>query len=174
MKRKVFSIRPLKLDLNEIKESMRLAEKYFDTSNDAEQAPINLENATWIRKTVPKCFNVIKYGDELIGFSLVYPCKREIMDKFVSKKINEAELFGMLKESELNRKPETIYFCSVFVKPEFRGRGLALKSLTKSIKSIFNLKSKPPLFYWAYSQEGDALSKKLATLLNLPLYKRKN
>lgn len=167
-----FSIRRGRVDADEIREALSLAEKYFSTSTDPEQAQATSENALWLRTHIASCLNIIRHEGEIIGFTLVYPCSKDLMKKFVSKKINESQLFEELRASVANRKPETIYLCSAFVVPEFRRNGLALRSVVMSIKNSFNLKSKPPVFYWAYSQEGGNLAMKVAHELGLPIYKR--
>ncbi len=168
-----FSIDSSELNKKEIEEGRQLAESYFETSNDPDQMPTNEENSTWIRKEIPTCLSIIRHKKRIIGFALVIPCTKALMNQFISKKITEAQLFDKVKSSEAYKTREAIYFCSVFVKPEFRGKGLALKSLTFTIENSFDLSKSPPLFYWAYSKEGDALAKRLAHDLKLPLYKRK-
>ncbi len=127
-----------------------------------------------MRKVISSCLNIIRQENKIVGLTLIFPCRKELMNDFISKKITEADLLDKLKKSPSNRKPEAIYLCSALIKPEFRGKGLALKSFIKSIKNNFNLKYRPPLFYWGYSNEGDALSNKIAKILNLPIYKRKD
>lgn len=168
-----FSIDSSVLSKKEIEEGRELAESYFETSSDPDQIPANKENSTWMRKEIPTCLSIIRHKKKIIGFALVIPCTKELMHQFISKEITEAQLFEKIKISQAYKTREAIYFCSVFVRPEFRGRGLALESLTFAIRNSFDLSKSPPLFYWAYSKEGDALAKRLAHDLKLPLFKRK-
>lgn len=169
---KGISIRRGRLVKSEMRESMALTEKYFGTASDPEQAPIIPDNAVWLRTHIASCLNIIRYKGKMIGLSLIYPCAKKIMDDFISRKINEAELLDEMKKAAANRRPEAIYLCSAFVEPEFRGRGLALKSIILSIKKTFDLKKRPPIFYWAYSNEGGKLAVKVASVLGLEIYKR--
>ncbi len=167
-----FSIQPSKLDEKEIEEARALAESYFKTEESPDQMPTTKENSTWFRTAIPSCLQIIRHKKKIMGFGLILPCTKKLMNDFVSKKITEAELFEAIKRTEAYKKREAIYFCSVFVQPAFRGKGLALKALTQAITSTFDLSQHPPLFYWAYSKEGDILAKKLSEQLDVPLYKR--
>lgn len=168
-----FSIDPAKEDTKELSEAAKLAENYFKSENDPEQISINFENSLWIRKNLPYCLNIIRYDGKIIGHSLIIPCKRKIMGKFISNEINEAQLFDEIKKSEENRKPECIYLCSAFIKPEFRGRGIVFESFIKSINKVIDKKQNLELFYWAYSNEGASLCEKIAKKLRVNLAKRK-
>ena len=110
----------------------------------------------------------------VIGYSFALPCNRILMDKFMSNKINESELFKEIKKLKLTDTPETIYLCASVVKKEFRRQGLATKAFVKMIDKITsNEKKKPILFAWAYSKEGGKLARKIAEITELKLKERK-
>jgi hypothetical protein len=159
------------ISFEDINNTSRLSEDYFQTHIDPEQININEENKMWIYKNIPNSVNVVKFGDEVIGFSFILPCSKKLMDKFVSKKINEAQLFDSIKK--LDFEIECIYLCAVIIKPEFRGEGLGSKATLKSISGFAaKMNKKPILFYWAYSKEGDSLAKRVSRESGFNLKKR--
>ena len=163
-----------KLSLKDHVGAAKMLEEYFKSENDVEQAPISKENIIWVHKNMPNCANVIKYDNKIIGSTFVVPCNRKLMEKFLSGKINENQLFEMIKK-ELNLSNfDSIYLASAFIKQEFRGRGLAVKGFVKSIKKLIgNKKVKPTLFYWGYSVEGKKLARKVAEITGLELKETK-
>jgi len=151
---------------------IKLAEDYFGTHYDKEQAKITKERGIWIHDNLPDCLNIIKCNNEVIGFTFILPATKLLMKKFIMHKINEEQLFKKVQNLINFKNFETLYLCSAFIKPEFRGKGLATKGFTKSIKKITKNKQKPTLFYWAYSKEGNKLALKIAKLTKLKIKKR--
>ena len=157
-----------------IDETSKIVEEYFGTQKDPHQITTSPENRNWIYKNIKYYLNIIKHKDKIIGFSFMLPATKELMDKFISKKISEAELFEKIKISNVPQIPEAIYLCSAVIKKEFRGKGLATQASIKLInKFIDNSRQKPILFYWAWSNEGEKLAIKMAKLTNLELKYRK-
>ncbi|MEI6849816.1 MAG: hypothetical protein WCK29_02140 [archaeon] len=152
-----------------------LAEEYFKTEGDSEQAKVNDENRNWIHENIPECRNVIKDGEKIVGFTLIFPCKKETMNLFLNNDITEEELLRIMKK-ELNYKNfDSIYLCSTVIIEEYRRKGLALKAFIKSIEKIisFSKNKKPNLFYWGFSEEGKRLSEKVAKETGLELKYRR-
>ncbi len=158
----------------DVKELLAMLESYFKTHDDPEQMQINLDGAHWIGERIPECSIIIKHKDEVVGSTFIMPCTKEIMKKFVSKEINEAELGEEIKNKVSYENMDAIYLCSVFVKPEHRNKGLALKGTLTSIEKISKKAHKEieSLFYWAYSEEGKRLANKVAKSVKLHLYAR--
>jgi hypothetical protein len=151
----------------------KIAEAYFKTHEDPEQAQITEERAAWIRKEFPECLNLMKSENKVIGVTFVLPCTNELMNQFLSKEINEEDLFVQIQNKMNYDNLETIYLCSAIVIPEFRRKGLALQGTIKSIEKILEKRNiRPTLFYWAYSKEGLSLAKRVAKALNLECKKR--
>ncbi|MBI2449638.1 GNAT family N-acetyltransferase [Candidatus Pacearchaeota archaeon] len=151
----------------------KLAEKYFKTQNDPNQIKVKEAHSKWILNNIPECLNIIKDDNTVIGFTLILPCNKVIMNQFLNKKINESELFEQIKKSINYDNFDTIYLCSVFIAPKYRKHGLASQAFVKSINKIIqNRKVKPILFYWAYSNEGKKLIHKIADIAKLELRER--
>lgn len=85
----------LKADEIEAPDKQRLLvmlESYFDTEHDSEQMPIGKGDNQWIKTRVPECATLIKYGDEVVGSTLVLPCTLILMESFLDGALNEAQL----------------------------------------------------------------------------------
>jgi len=115
---------------------------------------------------MPECDNVIYAGKKIIGFALIIPSNKELMKKFVAKKITEDELFEEGKKKIKYTNFTTIYLCSCFVKKEYRGKGLAGQAWIKSIQKIMKgRKIKPLLFAWVQTKEGEMVVRRVASHL---------
>lgn len=159
----------------EIDETSRLTEEFFGMQNDSDQIPATKENRDCVFKNTNNYLNIIKNDGEIIGYFFILPCTNVLMNQFVNKEINEARLFEEIKKVKWKGCPESIYFCSVIIKSEFRRKGLASLAAEKTINKITkNGKYKPNLFYWAYSKAGEKMGAKLASIHNLKLFKRKD
>jgi len=143
-----------KLTFKDLRDTAELAEKYFGTKKDPEQMPTDENESRWLYENIPECVNVIKDNDKEVGFTFIIPCNKEIMDKFLSREINEAQLWEKVKR-EINYKNfTTIYLCSAFIIPRYRRKGLAVKAVLKSIDKIKRTKQIPTLFFEGYSEDG--------------------
>ena len=159
-----------KISEEDIREASRLCETYFNTQKDPSQIQTSLENDKWIYGHIKNYVNLIRNDEELIGYTLMIPCTISLMNDFLKKTINEAELFESIKQ--LNPpSPTAIYLCDSFVKENYRKKGLATTVLIKTLTPF--LTTKPVLFYYKYSEEGERLVKKVAQELNLELKARR-
>lgn len=153
------------LTYKDLRDTADLAEKYFGTRKDPEQMPTDEKASNWILHNIPECVNVIKNNGEIIGFSFIMPCNEELMKQFISKKLNESQLYKEIKKKITYKNFTTIYLCSAFVKPDYRKKGLASKAVMKSIEKIMKNNKIPTLFFEAYSEDGrktvEAMAKKL-------------
>ncbi len=159
-----------KLTLKTINESSRLAEAFFHMESKPDEIPANKDTKLFFLNSIPECDNIIYAGEKVIGFALIIPANKIIMNQFLSKKITERELFEKVKK-EINYEIfNTIYLCSCFVKKEYRGKGLAVQAWRESIlKIIGKRKVKPILFVWTQTKEGENTAKKVASNLKFPL-----
>ena len=156
------------LTLKDNIQSGKLAEQYFEMERDPNQIPATMENVRWINKNIPQCVNVIKYNNDIIGFTFIVPANKNLMRKFLSGKISENEMFEEVKRSITYENFETIYLCSAFIKQEYRRNCLALEGFVKSVKKLMEkTKIRPILFYWEYTSEGGKMCRKVAERLNL-------
>ena len=85
------------LTLKDNIQSGKLAEQYFEMERDPNQIPATMENVRWINKNIPQCVNVIKYNNDIIGFTFIVPANKNLMRKFLSGKISENEMFEEVK-----------------------------------------------------------------------------
>ncbi len=151
-----------KISREDLDETSRITEEYFGTEKDPSQMATTPQNRDWIYKNARGYLNIIRNNGEIIGYVFMLPCNKRLMEDFVTKKIDEATLFEGIKKMKLDGVPETIYLCASIVKEEFRGKGLATAAFVKAINYVtHNLRSKPTLFYWRYSKEGEKLAKRV-------------
>lgn len=148
---------------------IKLAEEFFDTKNDPVQISITPATIDKLRKIHPNTLTEKKDRNGPIAWFIVIPTTTALMKKFVKKKIAEQELLDC---TPLGSRYEALYLCSALVLPEYRGRGVARKLISKTIKSIQKQHPIQCLFYWAFSAEGKRLATRIAEDFDLPLYAR--
>ncbi len=157
----------------DLDETSRISEEYFKTETDSSQLPTSKQTEDWIFENGLQYLNIIRADNIIIGYTLILPCKLRLMNNFLRKKINEAELFEEIKKIKFEGVPKSLYLCAAVLKEKFRGQGLATVAILKSIDKITNLgKEKPILFYFKYSEEGERLVKKIADKTGLELKMR--
>jgi hypothetical protein len=49
----------------------KIAEEYFEMEHDLEQIPATNENRDWIYNKIPECLDIIRNGEEIIGFTFM-------------------------------------------------------------------------------------------------------
>ena len=173
MEKITFSVDEGRLSMKDHIKAAKMMNEYFKTDDDPEQATINMDNIKWVQENIIDCGDVIKFNGEIIGNTFILPCNKELMNKFLFKEINENQLFEEIKKKINYNNFDTIYLCSSFIKPEYRGKGLAIQGRIKSIKKIIGKrKIKPILFYDAWTPEGDKSCKKVAEILGFEIKKR--
>ncbi|MFA5174366.1 MAG: GNAT family N-acetyltransferase [Candidatus Pacearchaeota archaeon] len=156
----------------DLDDTSKISEDYFGTQKDPNQIPTVKKTRDWIYKNTPDYLNIIKHNKKVIGYAFMLPCNKRLMASFLSKKINEAEMFEDIKKLDLNKRPETIYLCASVLREDYRGKGLATTAFIKAINRITKNTYNPILFYWKYSEEGRSLLKRVAKLTNLELKER--
>ncbi len=154
----------------DLEETSRLSEEYFKTKKDESQVSTSPENRDWFYKNCQNYLNIIRGNGKIIGYSFVLPCNKKLMEDFLEKRINEAELFEEIKKLKFNGCPEAIYLFASLIDKNFRRRGLSITAFLRIINVVtHNLESKPILFCWGYSEEGLKLAKKIAKITGLGL-----
>ena len=151
----------------------KISEDYFGTEGDSDQISVSEENKSWIYHNVLDYFCVLRDSSKIIGYTLMLPCSRNLMERFISKDISEFNLFEEIKKFYSGERPEVIYLCASVVDEKYRHRGLASSSFIETIKRVTDdLKIKPILFYWGFSEEGKGLAEKVASVTGLEIKRR--
>ncbi len=162
-----------KVTRDDIEETSRMSVEYFFQKEDKTQMFPTPEYKEYVYKKSKNYLNVIKSNGEIIGYVFMLPCTIELMNEFLSKRIDENILVERITKIKFNGVPEAIYLCASIVKEEYRRRGLATTAFMKLIKKITkNAKKRPVIFYWAYSPEGKALNEKRKKLIDLEMLSR--
>lgn len=112
---------------------------------------------------------IIKDGSNVIGSTYIILTSRKLMKDFLDNEINEREL--LLKSRELN-KFDCAYFCSAFIFPEYRRKGIIYNSTSLLLEKIKN--KKPIIFGWTFSEAGSNSIKKTAKEFNLKYFEKKH
>jgi GNAT superfamily N-acetyltransferase len=148
---------------------IRLAEQFFDAKHDPAQILVTPEVIERLNKIHPGTLTERKDRNGPIAWVLVIPTTHSLMEKFISRRMTEQEL---LEETPLRGRYDALYLCSALVLPEYRGRGVARRLVSKAIKSIQRQHPIQYLFYWAFSREGERLATRIAEDFALPLRQR--
>src|SRR3989344_98522 len=90
--------------LNEYKKCTKMAETYFKMSEDKSQINSTISDKIWAHKYNPDTLNLIKDKTKLIGFTWTVPCNKELMNKFLRKKISEKKLLKEIQQKGINQK----------------------------------------------------------------------
>jgi len=156
---------------NNLERMIKLAEEFFEAKSDPLQITVTEETMERLRRIHPATMTEKTDEDGPIAWMLLIPTTHEVMQKFISKKINEQQL---LDATPLGANYDTIYLCSALVLPEHRRKGLARELVSKAISSIRKDHPIKYLFYWPFSNEGNGLAVAMAKKFKLPLYERKS
>jgi GNAT superfamily N-acetyltransferase len=148
---------------------IRLAEEIFDAQNDPDQILVDEHVIARLKKIHPASMSQKSTRDGPIAWGLVLPTSHRLMDLFLANTISEREL---LKRTHAGNTYDAAYLCSVLVLPEYRGKGIARRLITDSIKSIQHQHPLQSLFCWPFSTAGEQLAEVIAAKLHLPLYKK--
>jgi hypothetical protein len=156
--------------MENLERMITLAGEFFKTKNDPDQISINKRSMTRLGKIHPSAMTERRNKKGPIAWMLVIPTTHNLMNKFISKEINEHQL---LYKKPLQTTYDALYLCSALVLPEERGKGFAKRLAMNAVKSIKRQHPIKSLFYWAFSVEGKRLAMSIAKACELPLYARK-
>ncbi len=166
----IFSVDSGKLTKKDIDYSSKLAEEFFHMESKPDEIPASEENRKFVLEHIPECDNIIRANGKVVGFTFIVPCNKSIMERFLSEKISENELFEEVKSTVDYSNFNTIYLCSLFLMKEYRGKGLATQGVIKSVQKIINKRRiRPILFSWPQTKEGEKSIKKIANILGFEL-----
>jgi hypothetical protein len=154
---------------NNLVRMIQLAEDFFATNSDSAQISINNKVMRRLQRIHPSTMTEKSTTKGPIAWILVIPTTKRLMNQFISKEINERELFS---KTPLRSKYDALYLCSALVLPEYRGRGYAKGLMMRAIKSIRKEHPIQCLFYWGFSNAGKKLAATVAREISLPLLKR--
>jgi GNAT superfamily N-acetyltransferase len=137
---------------------------------DPEQLNVDQDIIERLKKIHPA--TVSEFSDENgpVAWLLVIPTTTDLMNRFISREINENELFEMTIPGE---KYEALYLCSALVLEEYRRKGIIKRLALKAIEDIRKEHPLKALFVWSFTKEGDLASEAVAELVGLKLYKRR-
>jgi len=150
---------------------IRLADEFFGTKRDREQISVTERDVAKLKRIHPATMTEETNADGPIVWILIFPTTTVLMNQFLRKEINEQEL---LDETPVGERYEAIYLCSALVLPEYRGKGLAMKSASKAVRSIVKDHPIKNLFFWGFSSGGRRLAAALAKELMVPLLERED
>lgn len=148
---------------------IQLADEFFEARTDPEQINVTPRVRARLERIHPATLSAKGTRKGPIAWILVLPTTTTLMKKFTDGTIGEKEL---LKRTPLGRPYQAVYLCSALVLPEYRGKGIAKKLLTKAIRSIRRDHPIECLFFWAFSNKGAQLAHSVARTVKLPLVRR--
>ena len=154
---------------NNLERMIQLAEDFFAAKSDPSQISVTPGVMRRLKKIHPATITERRTAGGPVAWILILPTTKILMEQFISKKINERELY---KKTPIHKKYDSIYLCSALVLPEHRGRGLAKKMMIKAITSVQKDHPVQALFYWAFSAKGKKLALSVSRELSIPLFRR--
>lgn len=148
---------------------IRLADEFFETKNDPEQISGTEDVFRRLGRLHPATLSEKKTRNGPVAWIMVIPTSLEIMEDFLTEWLSEKDL---LERAAPGTSFEAIYLCSALVLPEFRRKGLAAQLTLSAVRSIMRDHPVNSLYYWSFSDAGDALARSVATKAGLRLLKR--
>lgn len=147
-----------------------LADEVFAVRKDPEQLDVNEEVMEKLHSIHPATLSDKDLGEGPILWILLIPTTTSIMNQFLNHEINEKQLYEL---TEPGQSYEAIYLCSALVLEEYRNKGYAKEVTLHAINEIQKDHSIKALFYWPFTDGGEAAAKSIANSIGLPLYERK-
>ncbi len=148
---------------------IRLAEEFFETKNDPSQLSVTEEVIERLQKIHPATLSQQTEGDGPVAWILLVPTAQDLMQRFLTKRINEQELLDLTLPGI---HYDAVYLCSALVLPEFRGKGIAGRITVDAIRAIQKDHPIRSLFFWEFSPEGAGLAEAVGRETGLPVLKR--
>jgi hypothetical protein len=148
---------------------LQLASDEFDAKNDPTQLDVNEKTMKRLHKLHPSTLSEYDDGNGPVVWILVIPTSLDLMNRFISKKINEQEILDLTRPDTTY---EALYLCSAMALEEYRGKGIAKRLTIEAIESIRKKHPLKSLFVWPFSQEGNGLAESISKAVGLPLLKR--
>lgn len=129
----------------------KLAADFFGTDEDPSQISPSHESVVHGFEIGAKTTLALDKDNELVGWGFAFPTTQELMYDFLNDKITESELFINTKNGDNG----AVYFCSVFITPEYRTFNTARNLIIKSIEPLLN--NDNIVFYDTFSKEGEVI-----------------
>ncbi len=148
---------------------IRLAGEFFSVKTDPDQINVTPEVIDRLNRIHPATLSDYSTADGPAVWILLIPTIREVMERFLSAAINEAQLLDLTPEPA---SYDSLYLCSALVLPEYRKQGLAARVACGAIESIRRDHPITTLFYWEFSVEGKRLAEAVSRSSGLPLLAR--
>lgn len=148
---------------------LRLAGEFFAVKTDPDQLNVTPEVLERLKRIHPATLSDYGTPDGPVVWILLIPTIREVMERFLAKAINEAQLLDL---TPVPASYDALYLCSALVLPEYRKQGLAAKVACGAIESIRRDHPITTLFYWEFSGEGKKLAEAVSRSSGLPLLSR--
>ena len=146
-----------------------LIDDVFDTQNDSTQLRFSENDIEKLISLSPHTLQEAANEEGPYAWISVFPTSLDLMNQFVSEKINERQLFDLTNKEDNN---EVVYLCSAIVLPEFRNQGLALKLTIQAIEALqlsYPIRVAP---VWPFSDNGLRLAENAAEACGLSLRAR--
>jgi hypothetical protein len=150
---------------------MAIIDGVFETRNDPDQLQVTERDMAKLQALHPATVSEYNEGNGPCVWVLLIPTTRAIMQQFLDGTVSEN---GILQQTVPGTSFEAVYLCSATTLPEYRGKGITSRITIEAINSMKAEHSITDLFVWPFTSEGEALAKKLADKLQLPLYVRKH
>lgn len=147
-----------------------LADEVFAVRKDPEQLDVNKDVMEKLHAIHPATLSDKDFGEGPILWILLIPTTISTMNQFLNHEINEKQLYEL---TEPGQSYEAIYLCSALVLQEHRKKRFAKEVTLKAINEIQEDHSIKALFYWPFTEHGEAAAKSIAKAIDLPLYERK-
>lgn len=148
---------------------IKLADEVFAMRTDPDQLNVDQEILVRLKEIHPATIAEETVENGPVAWLLIIPTTIELMNRFISREINEKELFEMTGPGD---KYEALYLCSALVLEEYRRKGIIKRLALTAIEDIRRDHPLKALFVWSFTKEGDLAAEALAGLTGLPLYKR--
>ena len=148
---------------------LALTQSFFDSKSDDSQLQFDDEVMQRLEQLHEATLSEWVEGDGPVLWILLFPTTLTLQEQFLTGAITEQELFT---NTPIGINYECVYLCSASVLPEFQRKGLAFRISTEAIQKIQKDHVIQSLFYWPFSDAGTELANKIASHLNLPIYKK--
>lgn len=158
------------MKLSNYERLVRLADEVFAVKNDPSQLNVDQDVIKRLQQIHPGTVSEYDEGNGPVAWVLVIPTTAEIMSRFIVGEISEKELYDL---TPAGARYESIYLCSALVLEEFRRKGIAKQLAIRAINEIRSTHPINSMFVWPFTMEGNLAAEMIASLSNLPLYKRK-
>jgi hypothetical protein len=158
------------MELSNYEKLVRLADEVFAVKEDPSQLNVDQDVIKRLLQIHPSTISEYNDGNSPVAWVLVIPTTAELMSRFIDGEISEKELYDL---TPVGARYESIYLCSALVLEEFRRKGIVKQLAINAINEIRSIHPINALFVWPFTWEGNLAAEMIASVSNLPLFKRK-